>query len=135
MFRITAQRFSKQRQAIIESLVHRTDHPTAEMLYQSLRTQHPGISLGTVYRNLSLLEEQGTVLRIPMTGGPDRFDGNIAEHHHLQCEHCGVIVDLPAAPLVDMQKAQRHAAQFGAEVTDVRLIFTGRCGECANRKM
>lgn len=135
MSQITTQRFSKQRQAIIESLTQRIDHPTAETLYQSLRKQHPGISLGTVYRNLSLLEEQGTVLRLPMTGGPDRFDGNTADHHHLQCESCGTIIDLPAAPLVDMQKAQRHAAQYGAEIDDVRLIFTGRCEGCAGKKI
>lgn len=134
MFHIT-QRFSKQRQAIIDSLMRRTDHPTAETLYQSLRQEHPGISLGTVYRNLSLLEEQGTVLRIPMTGGPDHFDGNTSDHHHLQCGHCGAIIDLPAAPLVDMQAARQHAAQYGVEIEDARLIFTGRCGDCVNKKM
>lgn len=128
------QRFSKQRKAIEDTLRSRKDHPTAETLYQALREQQPSISLGTVYRNLTLLEEQGALQRIPMTGGPDRFDGDISEHNHLQCNVCGAIMDLPGDQMVDLAFAKQHAASCGAEIEGVRLLFTGRCPSCTRKQ-
>ena len=49
--------YSRQREAIYRFLLHRKDHPTAETIYQHVRQEYPRISLGTIYRNLSLLEE------------------------------------------------------------------------------
>ena len=45
---------SRQRESIKNCLMQRTDHPTADMLYLSIREEFPNISLGTVYRNLKL---------------------------------------------------------------------------------
>jgi hypothetical protein len=50
---------SRQRDYIRENLRHRTDHPTADMIYEDIRKGYPRISLGTVYRNLTLLAESG----------------------------------------------------------------------------
>lgn len=115
----------------MESLKSRCDHPTAEMLYHSLRKEQPNISLGTVYRNLTLLEEQGQLLRIPMTGGPDRFDGDLSNHHHLQCRCCDEIIDIFGGDWVDMEAARQSARESGAEVLEVRLFFAGLCPGCA----
>ena len=67
-------KYSRQREAIVQYLTGRTDHPSAETVYQALRQTHPNISLGTVYRNLGVLEENGQLMRIPMDNGSDRFD-------------------------------------------------------------
>ena len=48
-------RYSKQRESIKNYLCGREDHPTADMIYTSIREEYPNISLGTIYRNLSLL--------------------------------------------------------------------------------
>ncbi len=45
---------SRQREAIRQCLTGRYDHPTAETVYMSIKDEFPNISLGTVYRNLSL---------------------------------------------------------------------------------
>ena len=52
-------KYSRQRESIKNFLAGRKDHPTAETIYSSLRQEQPRISLGTVYRNLSLLTELG----------------------------------------------------------------------------
>ena len=52
-------RYSKQRESIKNYLCGREDHPTADMIYTSIREEYPNISLGTIYRNLSLLVEIG----------------------------------------------------------------------------
>ena len=87
------ERKSKQRDAIINELCSRHDHPTAMELYTSVREIIPNLSLGTLYRNLSQLEENGMVLRI-QDGSTDRFDGNVSPHAHFKCLCCGKVYDL-----------------------------------------
>ena len=84
-------KYSRQREAIVQYLTGRTDHPSAETVYQALRQTHPNISLGTVYRNLGVLEENGQLMRIPMDNGSDRFDPNVVPHYHFLCRKCGCL--------------------------------------------
>ena len=56
-------KYSRQRESIVNFLASRTDHPTAETIYQNIKKEFPNISLGTVYRNLSLLEEIGEIIK------------------------------------------------------------------------
>ena len=64
---------SKQRDAIISELCQRYDHPTAEELYLALKMKMPNLSLGTVYRNLNMLSEDGTIQKISV-GRADHAD-------------------------------------------------------------
>ena len=66
-------KYSKQRESIKNFLVTRYDHPTAETVYLNIRKEFPNISLGTVYRNLSLLTELGEVIKISFPRGLDRI--------------------------------------------------------------
>lgn len=45
---------SRQREMIKSFLMGRKDHPTADVIYSNLKQQDPNLSLGTVYRNLTL---------------------------------------------------------------------------------
>ena len=56
---MAALKYSRQRESIKEFLMTRKDHPTADVVYENVRKIYPNISLGTVYRNLSLLSELG----------------------------------------------------------------------------
>ena len=56
-------KYSRQRECIVNFLASRTDHPTAETIYLNTKKDFPNISLGTVYRNLSLLEEIGEIIK------------------------------------------------------------------------
>ena len=72
------QRYSRQREAVLENLRARYDHPTADMIYTDLKKSFPNLSLGTVYRNLAVLCEAGTILKIGTSGdGKERYDGHI----------------------------------------------------------
>ena len=81
-------KYSRQRESIKVCLQGRKDHPTADMLYTDVRKEFPNISLGTVYRNLSLLSELGEIKRLTTGDGPDRFDGDTSTHHHFICRKC-----------------------------------------------
>jgi len=80
---------SKKRQVILEALAATTAHPTAQELYQQLKPDYPDLSLGTVYRNLSLFAEEGDAMSVGVFRGQERFDARTNPHAHLHCVQCG----------------------------------------------
>ena len=82
---MAALKYSRQRESIKEFLRSRTDHPTADTVYENLRQIYPNISLGTVYRNLSLLSDIGEIRKLTNFGSADRYDGRVAPHSHFMC--------------------------------------------------
>ena len=82
-------KYSRQRESIKEFLTGRTDHPTADFVYENMKQIYPNISLGTVYRNLSLLADLGEIQKLSSFGGADRFDARTAPHCHFMCTRCG----------------------------------------------
>ena len=119
------ERKSKQRDAIINELCSRYDHPTAMELYLSVRKIIPNLSLGTLYRNLSQLEENGMVIRIP-DGSTDRFDGNVNPHAHFKCLTCGKVYDLMAFK----SDSLAFSDEIVSEVTSYSLMAFGKCISC-----
>lgn len=88
---------SKQRDMILDTLRAYPIHPTAEELYTILKdTVEATVSLATVYRNLGQLADAGMIIRISVPDSPDRFDGTISPHHHMRCDKCGRVTDIPA---------------------------------------
>lgn len=85
--------YSKQREAILNELRGRCDHPTASQVYEGVREVIPNISLGTVYRNLASLVESGEILSVTVGDGKEHFDGDKSFHLHLHCKCCGAIID------------------------------------------
>ena len=82
------RKHSKQREAIQFYLATHSNHPTAETVYLGIKEEFPNVSLGTVYRNLALLAENGEILKISTGVGPDRFDGCIITHFFGKCPEC-----------------------------------------------
>ncbi len=121
-------KYSRQREAIYQFLCTRTDHPTAETIYASLRVEMPNISLGTVYRNLSLLSDTGQIQKLSGSGTSDRFDPKATPHYHFHCEHCGKVEDIPMTSMDSLnQLAQAH---LGGTIRSHTLMFHGTCSEC-----
>ena len=82
---MAALKYSRQREAIKSYLCGREDHPTADMIYTSIRGDFPNISLGTVYRNLSLLVELGEIRKITNGwSGPVRCAYHASQPFYLQ---------------------------------------------------
>ena len=124
-------KYSRQREAIKNYLQGREDHPTADMVYAGIREDFPNISLGTVYRNLSLLTDLGEVLKIT-TDGADRFDARVTPHHHFAGRQCGRVMDImiPVENPVDSVNAR-----WGdGEIEECRMLFYGICSDCKKMK-
>ena len=120
------KRKSKQRDAIITELKSRYDHPTAMELYLAVREQIPNLSLGTLYRNLSQLEECGEIIKIP-DGAQDRFDGNPAPHAHFKCNGCGKVYDINTAN----DYIKNYNDENISQIYGYSLILFGKCKSCS----
>lgn len=98
----------------------------------SIKDAFPNISLGTVYRNLSLLSDLGEIQKITVSGGPDRFDGNPAPHYHFSCRKCGCVMDLDMKPQDNLNTVA--AEKFPGVIESHAILFTGICPECAKKQ-
>jgi Fe2+ or Zn2+ uptake regulation protein len=121
-------RKSKQKEAIFKVMKETTSHPTAEWVYERVRREIPNISLGTVYRDLELLKQEGEILKLDFAGTQSRFDGKAENHHHFRCLKCSRIFDVDG-PL-DKGIDERLAQKMGFTVFEHRLEFHGLCKNC-----
>ncbi len=121
-------KYSRQREAIKEYLAHTKEHPTADIVYMNIRNVYPNISLGTVYRNLNLLAEQGEILKINCRDGSDRFDGNPMLHYHFICNECGRVIDLDMDSIEQINKIAN--ADFTGRIDGHVTFFYGVCPQC-----
>ena len=126
-------KYSRQRESIKNFLMQRCDHPTAETVYLGIKEEFPNISLGTVYRNLSLLADLGEILKISTGDGPDRFDGNTDSHYHFFCKECGHVLDLDMDSIEHINVIASH--NFGGQITGSITHFFGKCPDCMAKKI
>lgn len=120
--------YSRQRNLITMYVKSVTYHPTAENIYNEVRKIYPNISLGTVYRNLCKLVEDGEILRIRMADGKDRFDGNINYHYHAKCLKCGKIMDIFIDYLSYLDREVEKSADI--EILSHDIMFNTICKNC-----
>lgn len=119
---------SKQRDCIKEFLDSRKDHPTADVVYMNVRKSVPNISLGTVYRNLTLLADIGEIAKIRVGDGVDHFDAVTTPHYHFICRECGSVIDLD---MDNMDALTRSAAEhFQGQIDGHSTYFYGKCEKC-----
>ena len=118
---------SLQREMIKQNLLSRYDHPTADMVYQSIREELPNISLGTVYRNLRFLVDQGDALSLKLGDGREHFDGHVEPHYHFICTKCGDVEDIFMDELNICEEAAKHCS---GEIKGHSTYFYGLCKKC-----
>lgn len=124
-------RYSRQREAILDFLCTRKDHPTAAVVYQNVRREYPNISLGTVYRNLTLLADLGKIQCLRLNDGTDHFDADTSEHYHCVCTECGRVLDLDMSPLGAIN--DMAARGFNGKITGHMVYFHGICENCITK--
>ncbi|MFW5710523.1 MAG: Fur family transcriptional regulator [Spirochaetota bacterium] len=124
----TVYRKSRQREHIFEYLKSTDSHPTAQMVFDGIRDEFPNLSLGTVYRNLNILVEQGKIKRLQHGSTFDRYDADIHEHYHFICRKCNRVYDLALNPKEDLEQIAQ--TESGHLVDEHKIDFFGICKEC-----
>jgi len=122
----------RKREAILTCLRQTDIHPSAEDVHRMLQVDHPDISLATVYRNLSLFKQQGTIQSLGTVNGIERFDANTNPHVHFVCTGCSAVMDLPQIP-VPISLGAPAESSTGCRIEGCQLTFTGKCGGCQNQ--
>lgn len=117
---------------IKDFLMTRKDHPTADVVYMNVRQQNPNISLGTVYRNLTLLADIGEIKRLRVGDGVDHFDADISPHYHFVCSECGCVSDLEMGSIEKITEIA--GANFDGYIAGHITYFYGTCGKCAKQE-
>lgn len=121
-------KYSRQRESIKSFLKTRTDHPTAEQVYFNLKKDFPNISLGTVYRNLSLLSDLGLIKKISCGNNAEHFDGNTLPHYHFICTNCNSVIDLEMEDLSFINTLASKS--FRGNIEGHFTYFYGICESC-----
>jgi len=121
---------SKQKEVIYEIVASTMTHPTADWIYQRARRRMSRMSLGTVYRNLKVLCDEGRLLEICTAKGPSRYDANTSRHSHLRCLQCERLEDLPEK---DFQVVAQSKKIQSFKVFEYRVELIGLCPDCQPR--
>jgi len=128
------QRNTNQRQVIINYLQRSLSHPTAEQIFKAVRRTLPHISLGTVYRNLKVLEENGEISSLTYhTNNSTRYESRTDNHYHFICQKCDKVVEVELDEFVAIEKqvARRHKLLIDQH----QLFFFGLCVDCQKLKV
>lgn len=124
-------RFSKNREAILNCLKNTKSHPTAEWIYEQLKSEYPSLSLGTVYRNLNQLKEAGMIKSMGIVSGHEHFDADMSIHYHVICSGCGTIIDLETQPdMLQLVNEIGEKTQFS--IAEMQLF--GVCKNCSENQ-
>lgn len=119
--------YSRQREAILNVLRSTTSHPTVHWIYDNVRLIIPNVSLGTVYRNLTVLVKSGDIMEVDVGDGFEHFDGNPYSHIHFHCTSCGNIFD---CDIGENSLKDYVEKSLKCVVTDEKPILYGTCKNC-----
>ena len=131
----TKRNFSAKREAIYQAISSTREHPSAERVYEILKPDIPDLSLGTVYRNLSVFKEMGLIKSVGVFNGQERFDWDMSQHSHFVCSECNRIIDIPKGRnMIDESIYHYVAGECGGVVESHSVTFFGVCRECHQKR-
>lgn len=128
IFKEKKLKLTPQRLAVYKYLISTKEHPSAEVIYKSLQTDYPTMSLATVYKAVKTLAEVGLVQEINIGEGNFRYDGNSCEHGHIQCLTCSRVDDLEEISFSNLNQVAEDKS--GYKILSNKVFFYGVCKQC-----
>jgi len=128
LLRAQGGRVTTGRRAILEAFLGIGGHVTAEALTACVQLTQPDVHESTVYRFLDELERLGVVDHVHLGHGPAVYHLASDAHHHLVCDRCGTVVEVPEAVFADLRS--RLESDFGFTLQPRHFAVTGRCADC-----
>jgi Fur family peroxide stress response transcriptional regulator len=123
--RMTSQRF-----CIMEYLMRKHVHSTADEIFQAINRSDPRASRATVYNSLNVLSRAGLVREISIDGKAALFDSNLQRHHHFVCDDCGRVEDIE---WFDPPKVS-NSALGGRKLREFEALLRGTCEHCTKEQ-
>ncbi len=122
-------RNTKQKDAIRAAFVE-TDRPLSpEEVLSSAQREVADVSIGTVYRNLKTMVDEGWLVPVQLPGEASRYEiSGKTHHHHFLCSDCRKLYELQGCMPEMKSKLPR-----GFRVLSHELILYGVCAACLPR--
>jgi Fur family ferric uptake transcriptional regulator len=121
-------RVTTSRRAIVRALLEADDHVTADQLADVVQRAHPDVHRSTVYRTLDVLTEMGVIDHVHLGHGPAVYHFTDQAHHHLVCQRCGRVIELPLAALTPLQR--RIVRDYDFDLDATHFALAGHCADC-----
>jgi Fur family ferric uptake transcriptional regulator len=128
LLRARGGRVTTCRRAILETFLGAGGHVTAEALTARVQANQPDVHESTVYRFLDELERLGVVDHVHLGHGPAVYHLASDAHHHLVCDRCGAVEEVPESVFAELRN--RLHMEFGFTLEPRHFAVTGRCKDC-----
>ena len=128
---MTSRRNTIQKDLVRNAVYEMRRHVTANEVYEFVKEAYPTIGKGTVYRNLDILVDEGSLRKVEVPDGPNRFDFTLKNHYHVRCVKCGEVSDVDMDEIPDL--LERIHNTHGIEFLDYDISFKGICPKCREK--
>lgn len=119
---------SHQRLKVLEYLIEKQMHPTADEIYTDLHHEIATLSKTTVYNTLKILVEANLLRELTIENNEVRYDIITEEHGHFKCEDCGKIfnfrIDTNLFDSVNYEDLNKF------KIKERNMYFKGQCPSC-----
>jgi Fe2+ or Zn2+ uptake regulation protein len=122
-------RVTTARRAVVAALLEADAHVNADDVAARVQATHPDVHLSTVYRTLEALERLGVVDHVHLGHGRAVYHLADDRHHHLMCERCGAVIEVPEEVFDDLSATVRQ--RYGFTLQPKHFAVLGRCHACA----
>ncbi len=117
-----------QRRLILEELIQRSDHPTAEELFNSLHHKIRKLSLATIYRTLETLATNNLIIEHNQGKNATRYEISKGQHYHVICLKCQKMEDVFGVTIQSLE--DEIAKMTSYRIEKHRLDVYGLCPDC-----
>lgn len=117
-----------QRRLILTELTERSDHPTAEHVFQALRKKGNKLSLATVYRTLETLVQNHLVMEHSQGKNASRYELMTTPHYHVICMKCNRMENVFGITIEGLENEIAKLTSYRVEKH--RLDVYGLCPQC-----
>lgn len=120
-----------QKDLVCNAVYEMKRHVTANEVYEFIKEAYPSIGKGTVYRNLEILAEEGSLRKVEVPDGPNRFDFTLKDHYHVRCVECGDVYDVDMDAITDLMEKIHDT--HGIKFLSYDITFKGICPKCKEK--
>ena len=119
-------KITPQRMAVFEAVIELRNHPTAENVIDFIKTNHPNIATGTVYKTLETFVSKGLIKKVKTDRDIMRYDAMTEPHHHLYCsssDHIEDFMDPELQKMIEEYFTKHKIPNF--KIEDIKLQIIG----------
>ena len=120
-------KITPQRIVVYEAVMELKNHPTAENVIDFIKTNHPNIATGTVYKTLETFVEKRLIKKVKTDRDIMRYDAITDPHHHLYSSATDRIEDFFDPELLKIIEKYFETHKFqNFKIEDIKLQIIGK---------